>query len=117
MLLLQRTKSPLASGGVIVVGGFLFLVLTIFALVIEIDERKDAVHDVVEVANAGAVSNIDQRMKRYGAKDPAADKKVPEDYYMNYYCSAYIESVKWWFQNNMKISPEELAAYFARVTV
>lgn len=62
-------------------------------------------------------SQLEVLVKRYGAKDPAADKKVPEDYYMNYYCSAYIESVKWWFQNNMKISPEELAAYFARVTV
>ena len=55
-------------------------------------------------------------IKRYSAKNPAADKKVPEDYYMNFYCSAYIESVKWWFHNDMKVSPEELAAYFARVT-
>ena len=55
-------------------------------------------------------------VKRYGAKDPAFVKKVPEDYYMNFYCSAYIESVKWWFQTGLKISPEELASYFARVT-
>ncbi len=55
-------------------------------------------------------------VKRYGAKNPASGKKVPEDYYMNFYCSAYIESVKWWFQNGLKTSPEELAAYFARVT-
>ena len=55
-------------------------------------------------------------VKRYGAKDPACVKKVPEDYYMNFYCSAYIESVKWWFHSGLKISPEELASYFDRVT-
>lgn len=41
--------------------------------------------------------------------------KVPEDYYVNYYCSVYIESVKWWFQNGLKTTPEELATYFERV--
>lgn len=61
-------------------------------------------------------SQLELLVKRYGTKDPAAGKLVPEDYYMNYYCSAYIESVKWWFQNSMKISPEELASYFTRVT-
>jgi AcrR family transcriptional regulator len=54
-------------------------------------------------------------MEKSGAGDPAAEKKVPEDYYVNYYCSAYIESVKWWFQNGLKITPEELASYFKRV--
>lgn len=41
---------------------------------------------------------------------------VPEDYYINYYCSAYIESVKWWFRHGLKISPEELAVFFEKVT-
>ena len=41
---------------------------------------------------------------------------VPEDYYMNYYCSAYIESAKWWFHHGLQISPEELASYFELVT-
>ena len=54
-------------------------------------------------------------MEKSGAGNLAAEKKVPEDYYVNYYCSAYIESVKWWFQNGLKITPEELASYFKRV--
>ncbi len=54
-------------------------------------------------------------MRRNGTGDAALAKNVPEDYYMNFYCSAYIESVKWWFQNGLQILPEELAAYFKRV--
>lgn len=54
-------------------------------------------------------------MKKSGAGNLAAEKKVPEDYYVNYYYSAYIESVKWWFQNGLKVTPEELASYFKRV--
>ncbi len=54
-------------------------------------------------------------IEKSGAGDLAAEKKVPEDYYVNYYCSAYIESVKWWFQNGLEITPEELASYFKRV--
>lgn len=41
---------------------------------------------------------------------------VPEDYYMDYYCSSFIESVKWWFRTGLKIAPEELTGYFVRVT-
>ncbi len=54
-------------------------------------------------------------MDKNGAEKLAAEKKVPEDYYVNYYCSVYIESVKWWFQNGLKITPEELASCFKRV--
>ena len=42
--------------------------------------------------------------------------RIPEDYYVNYYCSAYMKSVKWWCQHDLKISPEELASYFESVT-
>lgn len=55
-------------------------------------------------------------MSPVSEQNPAVDRNVPEDYYMNYYCSAYIESVKWWFKNDLRITPEELASYFERVT-
>ena len=42
--------------------------------------------------------------------------RIPEDYYVNYYCSAYMKSVKWWFQHDLKITPEELASYCESVT-
>jgi len=55
-------------------------------------------------------------VSRCGIRSHAADRKIPEDYYMNYYCSAYIESVKWWFSHGLEITPQELASYFERVT-
>ena len=54
-------------------------------------------------------------MDRNGVAGLAAEKNVPEDYYADYYCSAYIESVKWWFHNGLKITPEELASFFLRM--
>ena len=61
-------------------------------------------------------SQFEVLVSRYGIRGHAADMKIPEDYYVNYYCSAYIESVKWWFQHDLKITPEELASYFESVT-
>jgi len=61
-------------------------------------------------------SQFEVLVSRYGITKHAADMKIPEDYYLDYYCSAYIESVKWWFRHGLKIAPEELASYFDSVT-
>jgi len=61
-------------------------------------------------------SQFETFISRYGTREDAARKNVPEDYCMDYYCSSYIESVKWWFRSGLKIAPEELTAYFVRVT-
>ncbi len=54
--------------------------------------------------------------ERYEMAHIAEQTGVPVDFYVNYYCSAYIEAVKWWFRNDMNIFPEELETYFERVT-
>ena len=54
--------------------------------------------------------------RRYGAEDKADKLSVPGNFYLNYYCSTFIEAVKWWFENGLKTSPEELEQYFEKVT-
>lgn len=41
---------------------------------------------------------------------------VPSDLYLSCYCGAFIETVKWWFQNGLSVSPEVLTAYFDAIT-
>ena len=41
---------------------------------------------------------------------------VPEDFYMNFYAGAFIDSVKWWFRRGLDPSPEELESYFEVLT-
>ena len=43
-------------------------------------------------------------------------RKIPADFYISYYCGTFIEAVKWWFQNGLSVSPEELTSYFEAVT-
>lgn len=40
---------------------------------------------------------------------------VPLDFLINYISGSFIEMVKWWFQNDAKQSPDELAQYFCAV--
>ena len=54
--------------------------------------------------------------RRYGTDNNAGKLSVPGDFYLNYYCSTFIEAVKWWFDTGLKISPEELERYFEIVT-
>ena len=50
-------------------------------------------------------------------KAPAgAPPELPNDFYINFYCSAFIEAVKWWFASDFAASPEELESYFEAVT-
>jgi len=42
-------------------------------------------------------------------------RKIPADFYISYYCGTFIEAVKWWFQNGLSVSPEELTSYFEAV--
>ena len=61
-------------------------------------------------------SQFEILVSHYGIRSHAVDMRIPEDYYMDYYCSSYIESVKWWFHHDLKVTPEELASYFESVT-
>lgn len=54
-------------------------------------------------------------LDRYTVTDFAAKREVPIDFYINYYCSTFIEAVKWWFQNDLRVSPEELENYLEKL--
>ena len=51
-------------------------------------------------------------------KAPAGSlpQELPEDFYINFYCSAFMEAVKWWFGTGLTATPEELEGYFEAVT-
>lgn len=42
--------------------------------------------------------------------------KVPEGYYMDFYVSTFIETVKWWFKEECKTKPEIVENYFEQVS-
>ena len=43
------------------------------------------------------------------------EKDIPDDYWVNYVSSTFVETVKWWIENKMKESPVRLADYFLKV--
>jgi len=42
---------------------------------------------------------------------------VPKDYVVDYFCNAFIATVKWWFYQGLKATPEEVSGYFLRMTL
>lgn len=43
------------------------------------------------------------------------DKKptsIPEDFWINHITSTFIETLRWWIENEMKLSPETITEYF-----
>ncbi len=55
-------------------------------------------------------------IRKEGLLEKSREKGVPEEYYLHFYCSAYMESVKWWFETGLTVPPEDLTLYFRRVT-
>ncbi len=43
-------------------------------------------------------------------------KILPEDYWLDFISSTFVETVRWWIGNKMKQSPEEITSYFMLVT-
>ena len=39
-------------------------------------------------------------------------KELPYEFWLNYISSTFVETVKWWVNNNLRQSPEEIAYYF-----
>lgn len=42
--------------------------------------------------------------------------RIPKEYVVNHLAGSFVETVKWWVQNDMEQSPEEIARYFFTVT-
>ena len=44
-----------------------------------------------------------------------SDNALPEGYWINHVASTFVETVRWWLDNEMKESPETLSTYFLSV--
>ena len=42
---------------------------------------------------------------------------VPKDYVVDFICNAFTSTVKWWFYQGLKATPEEVSGYFLRMTL
>ena len=42
---------------------------------------------------------------------------VPRDYVVDFFCNAFIATVKWWFYRGLKATPEEVSGYFLKMTI
>lgn len=51
-----------------------------------------------------------------GARVPAG-AAVPEDFLVEHIAGSFVTIVRWWLKNDMKQTPEEMAAYFTHVTL
>jgi len=40
---------------------------------------------------------------------------IPKEYVVNHMAGSFVETVKWWIENDMAQSPEELTRYFFTV--
>ena len=43
------------------------------------------------------------------------DQNIPLPFWKNYVVSTFVETIRWWINNNMKESPEILTDYFLKV--
>ena len=42
---------------------------------------------------------------------------VPKDYVVDFICNAFTSTVKWWFYQGLKATPEEVSGYFLRMAL
>lgn len=52
---------------------------------------------------------IIKHLPSFSSKKPTA---IPEDFWVNHITSTFIETLKWWIENKMKLSPETITEYF-----
>ena len=39
-------------------------------------------------------------------------KNIPEDFWVSHITSTFIETLRWWIENDMKETPEKITEYF-----
>ncbi len=44
--------------------------------------------------------------------DEEKSKKLPTDFYVNHIASVFVETVRWWINDKMRLSPQEITEYF-----
>jgi hypothetical protein len=47
-------------------------------------------------------------------RSPKTDA-LPQSYFVNHIAATFVETVRWWIQNKMEQSPEEITGYFLTV--
>ncbi len=57
----------------------------------------------------GLLEIIESQREIFESRFP---KELPEDFLLNHIASTFVETVRWWTKNKMKLSPEEINGYF-----
>ena len=52
---------------------------------------------------------IEKHISDFDTKKP---KNLPEDFWINHVTATFIETLRWWLENNMEQSPETITDYF-----
>ena len=47
-----------------------------------------------------------------GAFESSRSEKLPRDFWINHVAATFVETVRWWTENKMDQSPEEITEYF-----
>lgn len=50
------------------------------------------------------------------ATEKATKENLSEDFIINHIASTFVETTRWWIENKMSLSPEEITGYFLAVT-
>lgn len=58
---------------------------------------------------SGLINLISSRNEAF---DGTGFENVPEDFRVNHVAATFVETVRWWVENKMKQSPEEITKYF-----
>lgn len=63
----------------------------------------------LEYFRKGVKILVQKQYALFKQKKPTA---IPEDFWLNYITSTFIETLRWWLDNKMKESPEKITEYF-----
>lgn len=63
----------------------------------------------LEYFRIGVKSLIQKRIHDFENKKPTI---IPDDFWVEHISNTFIETLKWWFENDMKESPELITEYF-----
>ncbi len=66
----------------------------------------------LEYFKNGVRELVEKNINDFKAKKPSI---VPSDFWVNHIMCTFIESLRWWLNNKMKYSPEEITEYFMQV--
>lgn len=92
----------------------------ITGILYHIKENKKAIKGVITSESGDLFINyfkayFNQQIEHFLDHSGKSYTKVPKDFLINHISGSFIEMVKWWIENNMKQTPEELTRYYLSV--